>query len=95
MRAKSKGLGTEPSPHQSQSGLPLLSEASSNNSNYEMPRNADVSAGTQKVSVLRALRPQRGAMKSDHMRVHAFDVDKVTTDLAGNVAGRVGNRLLN
>ncbi len=33
-------------------------------------------------------------MEADHVRVHAFDVDQVATDLAGHIAGRVGNRLL-
>jgi hypothetical protein len=33
-------------------------------------------------------------MKPDHVRVHAFGINQVSADLAGNIAGQVRDRLL-
>ena len=43
---------------------------------------------------LSCLRSKRRAMKPYHMRVHAFGVNRVAADLAGHIARRVCNRLL-
>jgi hypothetical protein len=48
----------------------------------------------RELEVSSAFRAKRHAMKAHHVSVHAAAVNRMAADLAGHIAGRVRNRLL-